>query len=401
MTGSVSINPWDVRIPDRLRQLDDQWVEQLKGSIAEIGLTTPITVTPDLTLIAGHHRVAACRALDIKKIPALVLKLDELRTELAEIDENLIRNELSVLERGEHMKRRKEIYETLNPETRKGAKNQYTKVLNPDSGSSKSFIDDTADKTGKSRTVIAEEVRIADKIAAPLRDRLRGTETAKSKADLMAIASLDLETQGAVVEKIDNGQARNAREAIAQLRREDRIEVTLAEAVQGKYQVIYADPPWRYSNSGFDGSAEGQYPTMATEDICAMPVKDRSASNAVILMWAVNPLLEDAFAVMKAWGFDYKTNFVWVKNNHVGGFYCLGRHELLLVGVKGSCLPRKGSLAMSDLHYPRSEHSKKPHEVYELIERMYEGPYLEMFARNQRPNWTSFGNDPAVAKKAG
>ncbi len=75
--------------------------------------------------------------------------------------------------------------------------------------------------------------------------------------------------------------------------------------------------------------------TMPTEDIAAMPVADYATTNAVLFLWATNPLLPDALQVMAAWGFEYKTNMVWVKNSHVAGFYVYGQHELLLIGVKG------------------------------------------------------------------
>jgi N6-adenosine-specific RNA methylase IME4 len=402
----TEINPFDVRIADRQRPLDSDWVEQLKASIAEIGLTTPITVGPDLTLIAGHHRLAACRALGMKRIPALMVKLDELRTELAEIDENLIRNELTVLERSEHLDRRKEIYEALHPESKHGGTkgNQHTgKIQNSDLTS---FVDDTASKTGRSRSSVAEEVQIGKRLAPDVKEKLRGTEVADRKQDLLTIAQLTPELQRKIVdapaEKIIE-QAREIRAAKQKEKTEERREklrlVTLDEAVQGKFQVIYADPPWQYSNTGFDGSAEGQYPTMATDDICAMPVGERAATNSVLLMWATWPLLKDALRVMDAWGFEYKTGAPWKKNVHVGGFYFLGITEFILVGVRGSCTPRKAPIGFFE--FPRTKHSAKPHEFYDVIEGMYDGPYLELFARNQRPNWTAFGNDPAVAKKAG
>jgi len=183
-----------------------------------------------------------------------------------------------------------------------------------------------------------------------------------------------------------------------QIERTERLRVvTLDESARGLYPVIYADPPWQYSNSGFAQSAENQYPTMATPDICLLPVKTKITTNAVLLLWATNPLLEDAMRVIAAWGFEYKTNFVWTKEQHMGGFYCLGQHELLLVAVRGSALPKSRTLVGSHLKYPRGKHSAKPHELYELIERMYDGPYLEMFARNTREGWASFGNEPELA----
>lgn len=391
------INPNDVRIVDRMRELDPAWVEQLKQSIAEIGLTTPICVTPDLTLIAGAHRLAACKALGLKSIPAVILKLDDLRRELAEIDENLCRNELTVLERAEQTARRKEIYEALHPTTAHNGR--WKKKSDPDSGSdTPAFIDDTAAKTHRSRSGVAEDVQIAKSLAPDVREKLKATDVADRKTELLELARKPHDEQRAIVEKIASGDASGVRDAVRQKNAAEKRIVTLDEAVRGRFPVIYADPPWQYSNTGFAQSVANQYPTMPTPDICEMPVPDKSTTNAVLLLWATNPLLEDAMRVMAAWGFDYKTNFVWTKEQHMGGFYCLGQHELLLVGVRGSSLPKDGSLVGSHLRFPRGEHSAKPQEVYALIEKMYDGPYLELFARNKRDGWTSFGNESAVAE---
>lgn len=158
----------------------------------------------------------------------------------------------------------------------------------------------------------------------------------------------------------------------------------------GTFQVVYADPPWEYRNSGFAMSAAQQYPTMATEDICAMELP-KTSDDAVLFLWTTNPLLEDAFKVINAWGFEYKTNMVWVKDNHTAGFYVFGKHELLLIAVKGSMLPK--DKPKSVITGDNAKHSKKPEHVYETIEQMYPGcAYVELFARNERDGWSSWGN---------
>jgi N6-adenosine-specific RNA methylase IME4 len=237
--------------------------------------------------------------------------------------------------------------------------------------------------------------KVLSKGAPRLAEAVERGEIAVSTA--ATIAEMPREDQGEILRKLDTGEARNAKEAIRQLGRAEKRVVTLEESLGGdRFQVIYADPPWQYSNTGFDGSAEGQYPTMPTEDICAMPVGDHATSNAVLLMWATWPLLEDALRVIEAWGFEYKTGAPWKKNVHVGGFYFLGITEMLLVGIRGSCTPEKAPIGFFD--YPRTKHSKKPEEFYGLIESMYQGPYLEMFARQTRQGWVSFGNEIAVNK---
>ena len=162
---------------------------------------------------------------------------------------------------------------------------------------------------------------------------------------------------------------------------------------EGEFRVIYADPPWQFSNSGFDQSAEAHYPTQSTESISALSTEIHASTNSACFMWATNAMLEDALSVMQAWGFEYKSNFVWVKDaGPTIGFYTTSRHELLLIGTRGQgMVPEMRPLSI--IKGAVKEHSRKPEVVYELIESMYDGPYLEMYARGSRPEWTSWGNE--------
>lgn len=161
----------------------------------------------------------------------------------------------------------------------------------------------------------------------------------------------------------------------------------------GKYRVVYADPPWKYRNSGFKGSSEKRYKTMTTQEICCLPVGDIVEEMAVLFLWATNPFVRDALTVCEAWGFHYKTNFVWVKDHHYAGFYNYGQHELLMIATKGSMLPIAGSLRSSVVSSPRREHSRKPDVFYSIIESMYDGPYVELFARSKREGWSGWGDE--------
>ena len=163
----------------------------------------------------------------------------------------------------------------------------------------------------------------------------------------------------------------------------------------GVFQVVYCDPPWQYNNSGFNSSAEQHYPTMSMDELRAMPVKNMRADNAVMFMWATNPLLKEAVELMETWGFEYKTNIAWVKNRQINlGFYVYGKHELLLIGTNGSMLPI-GDKPSSVMTGSNNIHSKKPESTYELIEAMYPRlKYVELFARNTpRNGWVKWGNE--------
>ena len=141
-----------------------------------------------------------------------------------------------------------------------------------------------------------------------------------------------------------------------------------------KYNIIYADPPWRYNDKGCQGAAEKQYRTMALEDICKLSVPEICAKDAVLFMWATYPKLAEALQVIKAWGFEYKTiAFQWIKLNKsgVGEFFGLGRWtrgntEPCLLAVKGK--PRRISAAVSQLiKSPLRKHSEKPPETRKKI----------------------------------
>lgn len=161
-----------------------------------------------------------------------------------------------------------------------------------------------------------------------------------------------------------------------------------------KYQVIYADPPWRYSFSKSKSrKIENQYPTMTVEDICKMevPIDD----NAVLYLWATSPKLLEALKVMDAWGFTYRSQAIWDKEKIGMGFWFRGQHEILLVGVKGKFSPPESSLRISSvIKEKRGKHSKKPDKIRECISRWYpDKNKLELFARTKTKNWDVFGNE--------
>ncbi len=160
----------------------------------------------------------------------------------------------------------------------------------------------------------------------------------------------------------------------------------------GKYQVIYADPPWSYNNSGFDQSAASQYPTMTIEEIKLLPVNSICQNDSVLFLWATSPLLPEALEVIKEWGFQYKASMIWVKNKAPTiGWWVNTKHELLLIASKDINHPIKkfDSVFYADV----KQHSQKPEYVYEMIEEMYHGSKIELFARNKRDKWTVWGNE--------
>lgn len=180
----------------------------------------------------------------------------------------------------------------------------------------------------------------------------------------------------------------------------------LTEFCEGKkYKTILADPPWQFQNRTGKVAPEhkrlNRYPTMTLEEIKALPVQEVADENSHLYLWVPNALLIEGLEVMKAWGFQYKTNIIWEKVRNDGepdgrgvGFYFRNVTEILLFGVRGTNV-RTLSPGRSQVNLIRSkkrEHSRKPDEMIDLIERCSAGPYLELFARGQREGWTMWGN---------
>lgn len=172
-----------------------------------------------------------------------------------------------------------------------------------------------------------------------------------------------------------------------------------------KYRTIYADPPWQFQNRTGKVAPEHKrltrYETMKLDDIKALPVADAAADKCHLYLWVPNALLPEGLEVMKAWGFEYKTNLVWEKVRKDGapdgrgvGFYFRNTTEILLFGIKGSnnrtLAPGRSQVNL--LRSMKREHSRKPDEFVSLIERCSPGDYLEMFARGNRDGWDMWGN---------
>lgn len=174
---------------------------------------------------------------------------------------------------------------------------------------------------------------------------------------------------------------------------------------QRKFRTILADPPWQFQNRTGKMAPEhkrlNRYETMKLSDIIMMPVNEITTEKAHLYLWVPNALLPDGLEVMKAWGFEYKSNIVWEKIRKDGepdgrgvGFYFRNVTELLLFGIKGNN-NRTLAPARSQVNLIRTmkrEHSRKPDEIFSLIEKCSEGPYLELFARGNREGWTLWGD---------
>jgi N6-adenosine-specific RNA methylase IME4 len=179
----------------------------------------------------------------------------------------------------------------------------------------------------------------------------------------------------------------------------------LITKAKGPYSTILADPPWQFQNRTGKMAPEHKrllrYPTMELKEILELPVPKLAAAKSHLYLWVPNALLQDGLKVMEAWGFTYKSNLVWYKIRKDGGpdgrgvgFYFRNVTELLLFGVRGSMRTLKpGRTQVNLLSTRKREHSRKPDEIYDLIEGCSPGPFLELFARFPRTNWDQWGNE--------
>jgi len=175
-----------------------------------------------------------------------------------------------------------------------------------------------------------------------------------------------------------------------------------------KYQIILADPPWKYSSDpnskrGIWGLANQHYKTMTIKDICDLPVSKIADKNCMLFLWVTFPNLQNGLDVVKAWGFEYKTTvFVWIKNSKTKikpkkyglGWYSRSNCEIVLLGRKGK-FERKSACVQQIITTSIQEHSKKPNEVRNRILQLCgDLPRIELFARQKIPNWDAWGDSP-------
>lgn len=330
---------------------------QLKSSIRTNGLYLPIIINDENTVLDGHNRFKICKELEIQ--PKFKVKKFEniLLERKFVIVCNLHRRQLNDFQKSELgiplLK--------IETELAKQRVNQHS--LPSNEGKHKGEATElTSKQIGVSRGTFERAKKIIESAPEELKEKVRTGQTS------INYAYKTINRQ----EKKKNAQP----------------------IPQGQFDVILADPPWKY-DINTRGSPDDHYDVM--DDDAISDLKIPTSKNCVLFMWGTAPKLPEALQVIEDWGFTYKTNMVWIKDKIGTGYYFRGKHELLFVAVKGNPLiPEEKDRPESVLIAPRTAHSKKPEEIYGIIERMYpDAKYLELFARNTRKNWKSWGNEIA------
>lgn len=369
-------------VADIFPAMSDAEFRELVEDIREHGQREPVWVLADGRVIDGRNRVKACAELG-RSVDARVYHGNETSVEAFVVSLNLKRRHLSEEQRAMVAGRLANLKEGRPQKTAPiGAV-----VSQPDA----------AELLNVSRRSVQRAVAVQRDGTPELIAAVDAGDVSVSAA--AEVATLPEDEQREVVargEKEILTRAKEIRAAKHKARKQERIErVKAMDWPVGIYRVVYADPPWQYENSGLNQSAQQQYDTMNIDAICELPVEGIAADDAVLFLWATSPLLPEALKVIDAWGFEYKTSFVWDKARPNYGFYNSVQHEFLLLATRGTCTPDIDERIPSVVRIERTErHSTKPAAFRELVDKLYpHGPRVELFAREAADGWVVWGNE--------
>ena len=338
---------------------------ELKADIERRGLQTPLHMTEAGVVLDGHARLRATAELGIEEVAVLVVDDEGEEFEFM-LRAALLRRQLSA-----------------------GQKAALALLLCP-------FEQLREQANGRQRANLR---RGAEAATLPARDEGRTRDLIAKLAGSSPRTAQDVitarEHDPELFERVLHGRL-SANTAASKVRRRLRdSQIPAAPPMpEGPFELIYADPPWRYGSPDSSFSPEQHYPTMTLPEIAALELP--SAENCVLFLWIVNELLPAGFELLRGWGFEYQSNAVWDKQSIGPGVWLRQQHELLLIATRGKIAPPDPDQRCSSvISAPRGRHSEKPLQAYELIERMY--PHLtklELFARGTaRPGWTCWGNE--------
>lgn len=345
--------------------LDPNELKELEESILKEGCRDELVVWKETnTLLDGHNRLEICHHLGKPYRIKLISLPDREVAKIWIITNQFARRNLSPYQRSVLALKLEEIYR---------AKAKENERAGGGSGASGRQKSDTPTDTKKELAKVAKV----------------------SHDTIMKVKKIEEKATPEQKAKLVTGEA-TINQVYVQVRRQEvKEQIKQTQWPTGKYRVIYADPPWQYSNSQPDYQTvqDDHYPTMPLNDICRLPVGEISLDDAVLFLWATSPILEDAFKVINAWGFKYKASFVWDKVKHNMGHYNSVRHEFLLVAVRGSCQPDNLKLFDSVQTVQRTDHSAKPEVFRTIIDTLYPyGKRIELFARAKADSWEQYGN---------
>jgi len=344
----------------------------LKNSIKEIGLLHPIVINSNNELIAGQRRIMACKELGWKEVPVNIINLDKLVK--GEHDENVVRKNFTSSEAVA-------IWQAMESYQAKD-RDEKGKFTRPSDSDGREPRNRAAKVVGMGHDTLSKAKAVVD--------------AAKKEPEKYKNIQSEMDTSGNI---------NKAYKEINKIKRQEELDKQVTEVQEDKkYRVIYADPPWKYSDELVEGygAATHHYPLLSIDELCNLKIGNRTVSeisedNSVLFLWVTSPMLSECWEIIKEWGFKYKSSFIWDKVKHNYGHYNSVRHEFLLVCTKGSCLPDNSKLHDSVVEIERtSKHSEKPEYFRtEIIDKLYKkGSRIELFNRGDMPDhWDSWGKE--------
>jgi len=363
-----------------LPKLSEEDYQRLRADIAERGIMVPVEVDEDGNILDGHHRMAIAQELGIK-CPTIV------RREMAEHDKRIHAVMLNLARRQLTDGQKVLLGERIEPDIAERALSR----MSAGGGDKKS-------KQAKSGTenfpypIEPKETR--DEVAEVV-----GIGTGRTYENHKKVVAKAREIAPELIEKVAAGEVdmKDLRKEVRTAERRKKADQIASQPVPElstltDFEVLYVDPPWRYEDATPDRAIENHYPTMSHDELCALELP--AAKDSVLFMWVTSPKLVEGINLMRAWGFEYRTCMVWVKDKIGMGYYARQRHELILIGKRGSLpVPEPTDRPDSVITAPRGQHSAKPVEVYDMLDRMYPGrTKVELFARSNRDGWAAWGN---------
>jgi hypothetical protein len=356
----------EIKVPEGRKISRD--ISSLAESIGKIGLINPVTLSSDMTLLAGLHRLEACKSLGFESISARVTTHSGIYLMLVEIDENLIRHTFTVLERGELLRQRKICYEDLFPEARNGGDRKSDDFRNRENqNDTVSFCSDTAEKTGLTERAIQRDIMIAENITEEAKHLIRGSALEDSTRALQEIARIDPELQVDVVARLTSGQASTVSEAKASI---------LGESVEQEpdgFDLMVVDPMWDKVEVG---------------DMILTNFMDFAKSDSIIMVWATSKDLKESFLLIDELGLTYRQTIVWNGKVRSKARYTKCETEFCIVATKGN--PKVTNTSLSNLVTgdPVGNHIR-PESFYQLAEAICEGKKADIFAKYPREGWST------------
>lgn len=393
---SINIPLKDIIIPSRKRGINADKAKGLAGSIAQNGLINPITLDDTNSLLAGLHRIEAVKILGWETIPARIIGgLDALQAELIEIDENLIRDELTPLQAGAQLNRRNEILKELGL--------RATADMGRPRGDTVSPLKSTADlaaEAGLSERSAQRLMQIDRDILPEVKEMIAETELEEGVRELLSIARLEPELQMDVAKKIIDGEAKTVIEARQQIKKDDR-QADLEQQKQaivdiapptGLFNVISLDPPWPYGTK-YDPAGRrvaNPYPEMSLEEIADIELP--AAEDCILWLWTTHKFMRHSFTLLDGWGFRDVAIVTWVKDRMGIGTWLRSQTEFCIMAVKG-----KPTIDLTNqvtvLYGDAREHSRKPDTFYNMVDSLCVGYKIDYFSREVRLGWVSYGNE--------